>query len=131
MEMITIVVLRRIMKKVSAFILTLIYLAFTAGIASDAPFSEAASYAAAWSADNSVSDAEKNTVEKDSPAVKVNTHHTAAAGKIKMPRTGITTHRIVCYSPISSTHYAVKHFTISTYAVPPADLYIRHCVFLI
>lgn len=123
------------MKKLSAFILTLIYLAFTVGVASDAPWSEADafSYSTTYSpGDDGNDDNNLIKVEDGSQgSVKVNSHHTPAPGKIKIPRAGVVTNRFVSYSPISLGSYTVKHFIRQTDAGPPADLYIRHCVFLI
>lgn len=123
------------MKKLSAFILALIYLSFTVGVASDAPWSEADtfSYSATYfsAGDDGNDDSNFVRAEDGSQSIKVNSHHTPAPGKIKMPRAGVVTNRIISYSPISVGNYTVKHFTRSTDAGPPANLYIRHCVLLI
>jgi hypothetical protein len=123
------------MKKLSAFLLTLIYLAFTVGVASDTPWSEADAFSAiatySVSGDNGNDDNNFVAAEDGMQGIKVNAHHTPAPGKIKMPRAGVVTNRFVSYSPITLGNYTAKHFTRSTDAGPPANLYIRYCVLLI
>lgn len=122
------------MKKLSAFILTLIYLSFTVGVASDTPWSEADAFsdASAYFFTGDSANDDSNFVAMDGgQGIKANSHHTPAPGKIKMPRAGVATNRFVSYSPISVGNYTVKHFTRQTDAGPPAALYIRHCVLLI
>lgn len=123
------------MKKLSAFILSVIYLAFTVGVAGDTPWSEADAFSNVTtyvvSGDNNNDDSDFIAAEDGVQSIKVNSHHTPAPGKIKMPRAGVVNSRFVSYCPISVGNYTSKHFTRSTDTGPPANLYIRYCVLLI
>ena len=118
------------MKQVTAFLLAVIYLAFTTGMVWT--LSHSGEYAFERLASNSA-DAGENSFHKYSKGIQLtNAHkHLAAIGKIKIPRPGfipVTNAGFTCYRTVARI---TQKQNLVTQVLPPASLFIQNCVFLI
>ena len=120
------------MKKVSALILSIVYLAFLVGVLSDVPAGNTLAFDESAGTCEIKQAGEKDSFEENQQARKILAHHHMAhAGKIKMPRPLVTSAGLLSFSPLAFN--AFHRRIIATDSSPGLyhPLYLTNRVFLI
>lgn len=120
------------MKKVSALILSIVYLAFMTGVLSDVPARNTVAFDESASTCEFKQAGEKDSFEENHQIRKILAHHHMAhAGKIKIPRPLVTSPGLLSFSPLT---FNTSHASIIATDPSPGlchPLYLANRVLLI
>ena len=121
------------MKKITAFFLAIIYLAFTTGMVWTMSHSGDYAYLNVVAGRQSANEESEKAFDKYTGGIQLTKapKHLAAVGKVKVPRPGSGPVTSGGFISFGGTGKIVQKETLPTPVIFPSSLFIKNCVFLI